>query len=410
MNRLIVILSLLSTLSFSYELSDQLSRLKNSAKSLWDQQSHQFLSSNNQDQNSTLKFKQQREEHFNAIWEDVIENLESGLSINESIKNAPDHAIFGEDKKSLRVDFDRVLDKIINLLLDDNLLNYRENIRKSEANIVDAQENILRYREKKIVAPIDSHIKTTKAEYEKKISDAKDLIKAQKINIAKTKIIMSQNFEELGIKLSPEQIDVLLARVDGDDIIQMTLVMDVLNQITKQLLGIMQESNEELTQAKKYYGMHMVLLELVVYIEDRLIEKIEHNYLNQIDKIIVQTKDILIETDQKISNEKDLKRRNIYYQNYESQKLTLKTAMVYRKNLTDELKQIKKAKEVSQKNLDLSRNTYETVTISSDLFKTITSSQEMMRAVMKLQIPTIIPFENIQMKNKYRELTKKIEQ
>jgi len=165
-----------------------------------------------------------------------------------------------------------------------------------------------------------------------------------------------------------------------------------------------------LTQAKKYYGMHMVLLELVVYIEDRLIEKIEHNYLNQIDKIIVQTKDILIETDQKISNEKDLKRRNIYYQNYESQKLTLKTAMVYRKNLTDELKQIKKAKEVSQKNLDLSRNTYETVTISSDLFKIITSSQEMMRAVMKLQIPTIIPFENIQMKNKYRELTKKIEQ
>jgi len=258
------------------------------------------------------------------------------------------------------------------------------------------------------VAPIESRIKTTKADYEKKIDEARETIAREKAAIIQTKMAMSQNFKELGIHLTPKQIDVLLARIDGDDIIRMTLVMDVLKQITSQLLGIMQESNEELTHAKKYYGMHMVLLELVVYIQDKLINKIADHYLPKIDQIIDHTKEMLAKTSQKISSEENLQRRNIYYQNYQSQQLTLKTALLYRQNLISELQQVKEARAVSRKNLELAKNTYETVTLSSDLFKIIASSQEMMKEVMKLQIPTIIPFENNQMKEKYQELTERL--
>jgi hypothetical protein len=118
---------------------------------------------------------------------------------------------------------------------------------------------------------------------------------------------------------------------------------------------------------------------------------------------------MLAKTNQKISSEENMQRRNIYYQNYQSQQLTLKTAILYRQNLLNELQQVREARAVSRKNLELSKNTYETVTLSSDLFKIIASSQEMMKEVMKLQIPTIIPFENSQMKEKYQELTKKLQ-
>jgi hypothetical protein len=281
-------------------------------------------------------------------------------------------------------------------------------IHQSEEKIATLEKDILKYRERKIVAPTQSHLKTTKSEYDQKIKDAREAIEGYRTGIIETKMAMSQNFKELGINLTPAQIDVLLARVDGDDIIQMTLVMDVLKQITSQLLGIMQESNEELTQAKKYYGMHMVLLELVVYIQERFISKIENEYIPRIDQITAHTQEMLAKTSNKISNEENLQRRNIYYQNYESQQLTLKTAVLYRQNLEDELEQVREAKAVSQKNLDLSKNTYQTVTLSSDLFKIISSSQDMMKEVMKLQIPPIIPFENIQIKEKYQELTDQI--
>ncbi len=405
----ILILSLLITISSATDWSSQLSDITQEAKSLWNKTTSDDKTKERDDTNKTIYSKKLREEHFQSIWEDVIEDLEKGLSISEKMESAPDSAIFGADKISIRRDFDKVLDDIINLLLDDNLLNYKEKIRDAESSITKLQQSILKYREKKIVAPTESHIKTTKAQYQEKIEDAKSEIERQESLILDTKLSMSRNFEELGIHLTPEQIDVLLSRVDGDDIIQMTLVMDVLKQITTQLLAIMQESNEELTIAKKYYGMHMVLLELVVYIQDKFLHKIEKSYLPQIDKIISHTKSILLSTTKKISKEENLKRRNIYYQNYQSQQLTLKTAILYRKNLIDEIKQVKKAKAVGQKNLDLSKNTYETVTLSSDLFRIISSSQEMMKSVMMLQIPTIIPFENIQMKEKYKELTKEIQ-
>ena len=422
MKRLIV-LSFVCTLSLHADWSDTLSgytdeakviwenrgKTLGEAKAIWEEQTKTLLPHEVKDENATARNQRLRKEHFDTIWEDVIEDLETGLAINQKIQKAPSSSIFREDKVSLRKEFDDVLDDIIKLLLDDNLLNYRKSIRESEALIVSSQKDILRYREKKIVAPMESRIKTIKAQYAQKIEDAQTTIAAQKASIINTKLAMSQNFKELGIDLAPEQIDVLLSRVDGDDIIQMTLVMDVLKQITTQLLGIMQESGEELTQAKKYYGMHMVLLELVVYIQEKFIHKITNSYLPQIDQIINHTKKMLLKTNQKISSEEKLQRRNIYYQNYQSQQLTLKTAILYRQNLINELEQVEEAKIVSLKNLDLSKNTYETVTLSSDLFKIIASSQEMMKEVMKLQIPTIIPFENIQMKEKYQELTEMIQ-
>ncbi|SFV63225.1 hypothetical protein MNB_SV-6-583 [hydrothermal vent metagenome] len=405
----LLILSLLFSITFATDWSREISDITKDATSLWSRATSSSADRDKNDTGQAVYSKKLREEHFDAIWEDVIEKLEKGLSINERMEAAPQSAIFGDDKVSIGREFDDLMDDIINLLLDDNLLNYKDKISKAESRIANLQKSILKYREKKIVAPRESHIKTTKAQYQEKIADAKREIERQESIILDTKLSMSKNFEELGIKLTPEQIDVLLARVDGDDIIQMTLVMDVLKQITTQLLGIMQESSEELTVAKKYYGMHMVLLELVVYIQDKFLHKIEREYLPQIDKIIAHTKSVLLRTKKRISKEDNIKRRNIYYQNYQSQQLTLKTAILYRKNLIDEIKQIKRAKAVSQKNLDLSKNTYETVTLSSDLFKVISSSQDMMKAVMKLQIPTIIPFENIQMKEKYKELTKEIQ-
>ncbi|SFV56280.1 hypothetical protein MNB_SV-9-118 [hydrothermal vent metagenome] len=366
--------------------------------------------SNNSDENSSAKAKRLHKEHFNDIWEDVIDNLEDGLDISKKIDKAPNRAIFIDDKKSLRKKFDNVLDNIIILLLEDNLLNYRKQIRDAKSDINSLEKDILEYREKKITAPDESHLKTTKSEYNQKISDIQSKINEQKQSIVNTKLLVSSNLKNMGINLSAEQIDVLLSRVDGDDIIAMTLMMDVLKQITTQLMGIMQESSEELNHAKKYYGMNMVLLELVVYIQDNLIKKVEQKYIPKIDNILLNTRNILLKTSKKISSENNLQRKSIYNQNYKAQKLTFKVAKLYKKNLQDELKQIRKARDISIKNLDVSKNTFETVSLSSDLYKIISSSQNIMREVMKLQIPDIIPFKNIQMRDKFMELTDKIKE
>jgi hypothetical protein len=67
------------------------------------------------------------------------------------------------------------------------------------------------------------------------------------------------------------------------------------------------------------------------------------------------------------------------------------------------------AQKVARANLKVSKNTYETVALSADLYDLISESQEMFVEISKIQVPDIVPFENTQLQQKYKELTEKID-
>jgi predicted nucleic-acid-binding protein len=216
---------------------------------------------------------------------------------------------------------------------------------------------------------------------------------------------LRNNFDEIGVHLSSEQIEVLLARVDGDDIIQIALVMETLKQITAQIMQLMKESGEELKQAKKYYGMHQVLLELVVYIQQKYIDKSNTVYLPRIDKIIADSKQMIEDTKRLRDQEEEYSRRAVYAKNIDALELTLKVAKRYREDLLKARNNMIEAQKISLANLKLSKNTYATVSLSADLYTLISESQTMFEEVSKIQVPSIVPFENMQIRQKYLELT-----
>ncbi|RLA73311.1 MAG: hypothetical protein DRG78_22745, partial [Epsilonproteobacteria bacterium] len=219
---------------------------------------------------------------------------------------------------------------------------------------------------------------------------------------------LKKNFEEIGVNLNSQQIDLLLTRVDGDDIIEISLMMETLKHISNQILKLMQESNEELSQAKKYYGMHQVLLELVVYIQQKYIEKCNSNYIPKIDKIIVDSAQMEESTKILKDDEENTQRRAIYSSNLDAQILTNRAAKLYRNDIILSRNKMIEAQNISKSNLKLSRNSYETVMLSADLFNLISQSQSMFEEVSKIQVPNLVPFNNIQLEQKYKELTEKI--
>ena len=210
------------------------------------------------------------------------------------------------------------------------------------------------------------------------------------------------------MNLTAAQIEVLLTRVDGDDIIQISLVMETLKHITNQILELMKASKEELTQAKKYYGMHQVLLELVVYIQQQYIDKCDNVYLPKIDKMITDSAQMMANTRRLKGQEEDARRRAIYNNNLDAQMLTHKAAKLYRNDIVASRDNMREAQQISKANLQLSKNTYATVLLSADLFDLITESQSMFEEVSKIQVPNLVPFENFQMEQKYRELTERL--
>jgi len=350
------------------------------------------------------------DERFRNMWGDVFSQLDNGLNVVDDIKAAPDSAFFGDDKQSLRKDLNKILDKTIVLLEDETINDYQEKIENLNQRIKAAKNNISRYREEKIIAPRTHMVKTTKKSFENQIGDEKLNIAAYEADIDRIKIHFKERLNDIGVALNKEQVNILLARVDADDIIQMSVIFDVLKKITIQLMVLTQESNEEIKQAKKYYGMHVVLLELVNFMQQKYIDMVDNNYIPKIDGIIKKTITIQSNARKNMKEDDNEKRIAVYKNNLAAQKLTLKTAQLYKQNLRQQQKKVASAQKIVKKDLKLSQNTYDTVEVSADLLAVLKTSQDSFDALMSLQVPQIVPFENIQMQDKYQELSNLIKQ
>jgi len=349
-----------------------------------------------------------RRERLGQAWDNVVDDLQEGTHYIDELKTAPESSWVGRDKAAIQEDINTLFDRIVEGLVGDDLMAYKGQMAELKKKIDKNKARILTYRERRIGAPESSKLYTTKREYDEKIKDLKDENSVLENEIRIIKQNLRESFNDIGVKLSMEQIDVLLTRVDGDDIIQISLVMDTLKYITRQILQLMKESHEELKQAKKYYGMHQVLLELVVYIQQKYIDKTNNVYIPKINKIITDARNMIEETKRLKAQEEDPKRAAVYAHNIEALEWTLKVAEQYRLDLVRSRNKMTKAQVVALANLKVSQNTYATVSLNADLYDLISESQEMFVTVSKIQVPDIVPFENIQVKKKYKELTEKL--
>jgi hypothetical protein len=349
-----------------------------------------------------------KEERMDKVWDNVYDDLEEGAKNIEKLNNAPESTWIGTDKEDVQKDINKLFEMIVNGLIEDDLLIYKTKMAKLKKEISNNKSDILKYREKRVGAPKKSAIYTTKSEYDRKIEETRNENRILENEIRIIKEDLKKNFQEIGVNLTSEQIDILLTRVDGDDIIQISLVMETLKHVTNQILELMKASKEELTQAKKYYGMHQVLLELVVYIQQKYIDKCNSIYLPKIDNIISDSAEMMVNTNRLKAQEEDSRRRSIYNNNLDAQMLTNKAAKLYKNDIVSSRNNMTEAQKISKENLKLSKNTYATVMLSADLFDLINESQSMFEEVSKIQVPNLVPFENIQLEQKYKELTEKL--
>lgn len=352
-----------------------------------------------------LTLEEKKEQHQNEIWDKVFDDLSSGVDNINLLEKAPKSSWITSDKKDIQENIDEILESLIDTLTDDKLFAYRDNIEKLKLKVKENREMVLLHREKKIGAPRSSLIYTTKDGYDTKIEDLYIENKIYENEIRMAKDELKKNFLSIGVALSSSQIEVLLTRIDGEDIIQISLMMDILKEISNQIINLMKQSSQEILYAKKYYGMHLVSLKLVVYIQQKYIDKVKNSYIPKIEVLITTAQNMIVETKKLKAKEENYRRVSIYAKNLQTQKLALKASTRYKNDLLISLNSMLVAQRKSKEELVLSENTYKTVTLSSELYSLMLESQENFTLVSKIQMPYIVPFENREMLLKYKELT-----
>lgn len=338
-------------------------------------------------------------------WDDLFEKIEEAERTRSEIDTAPQSSLFGSDKASLKKDLDEQLSEILFMITEDkSALKFIKDIRAIKQNIQVQKDSITKYREK-LMFPLDEAQKT---DYQNKIDKANKTIEVLETKIEISKESLMYNLSTAGVIFTSEQLDMLITRVDVDDILQLTLVFNNLKIVTEQLGRLMEATKNDIKATKKYYAMYVILSEMIIYTQKQYLNKMDNIYLPKVTRIVNDAEAIQIKTKMLINSTKDANSKKILDSNYKSQVLSAKTASLYKKQLNQQHQKIQSALKKSNHDLQIALNTFKTVQISFTLLEVIKESRESFNSLLNIQLPELIPFENKEMALEYEKITQEI--
>jgi uncharacterized small protein (DUF1192 family) len=345
-------------------------------------------------------------EGFNQVWKELLPKLDETLSLEERQVELPESAWFGPDQASNRSKINGLLDDTVEILSTSPVQRFRDRIRILQTEIERARADIAGYRQRRVSAPADSAIQRTGTDYDRLIAERETDSRRLAAELQAVKGEFAAAVRSLGVELSDEQVEFLLSTVVGDNMVDLGVLFDNVKSVTAQLEQLVSQSGEDLASARRYYGMYVVLLRALHRMHVQIEESIGEQYLPQIDDIIARTQSLMAET-RRLQKQSPGK-LDLLAANLEAQQLTLEAAAVYRRYLSDQAEQVRRARDELDKDIAAAWNTFETVRVSGELVGLVRSSQRLLEGLMSRQVPALRPFENLELRREMEKLTEQL--
>ena len=335
--------------------------------------------------------------------------LEDVNDLKKKETKASSFTIISKSKKDYRIEIDKVLRDIEPILFDGEIVNYATRIRSIRENIKNFENEKVKLNEKLIFAPKKSSLlKSSKDDLKNEIENLDKLISKSKIIIDELEFDLKRKMNNLGIKLTREQIRVMTTRIDGDDLARSFAIFDVTKQISNTLSKIMIKNSFSSSASVKYYGTYVVLSEILGFNQRQYINKIENIYLPGLEKIKEDIEETIEFTEESLEDSKIEQNRNILLSNIKSNKFTLDVLNKYKLILLNQTKSLKVALKRTNEQVTVAYSTYDTAVNSANLVNIINQTQDTFNKIMNMQLPNIIPFENIELEQKFQEISNQL--
>ncbi len=354
--------------------------------------------------------------HGSAIgekWDKLHDELDEALTLINEQRDAPDASWmpFKEDKGSLEEDLEALLEEVIEILNLSDLTDIKQEIRAAQRNVRDYRKRISKLQTEKLMAPAEvSRWKVWKkdiADYEQKISDYREAVDENRARVETLKRQFLEKISSIGISLTGDQIDTLIYSVTGDDDVEMIAVFDNIKILTDRLRELTRESRHNIETARRYYGMHVVLLKTLLFLQGTYIERIEKDHLPALEAIAGENQALMAQTEALLEDCAP-QHREQYIANLEAQRLTDKTADLYMRYLRGNQERVETSRAKILKEYQVAENTYHTVSTAYALIAVMRSADRFFNALSALQTPELLTFDNREMREEFRKLTSKM--
>lgn len=349
---------------------------------------------------------------FGEVWDKAYDKLEKTLELIDRQEELPEKKLFGTDREEGAREIEEHLNEVISILVDSPTNTYRLRVRNARERIAELRSEIAELQRERISAPAESKIpfRQTKEKIDEEIADKRAYIEANREEIEKTQKQLADKLREAGLDATDEQIKGLLMSISGNDIVKIYAAFENIRNVTEQLMQLMKENRDNIDVARKYYGIYAVLLRTAVTMQENFLQKVDDSYLPRLDSIISEARGIIGDARQRISSgDYTTGQREILRDNIASNELTIKVARLYKQYLHRQYDQVAQRRDALQRQVDVAMNTYRTVTLSSNLISLMESSDKHISLLTKLEIPSMVSFDNQSMQEEFQRLTVRLE-
>ena len=347
----------------------------------------------------------------------VLGKLESALKVHDEIPTLEESRLIGRDQKSAGRELEKIIRESMELFESESINGLRTQYRRLEERIATEKDNITKFRKERVLASRDdrslrtklmpgdtlkSFVAVTKADFDMLIEAAENNIEGYEEEKARTITDMSNALGVIGVELSGDQLEALMSSVTGDDVVSMSVVFNAIKDMTTQLAELTQESGEDLAHAKKYYGMVVILHRIIGTMQEQFVAEIDDRYLPKLQEYRGTANSNLKESRALLAAGANAETMR---SNIRSNEMTIQVINLYEKMLKGQRAKVNEALKVTEKEIRVANNTYNTVSLSSAVVSMIRQGANTFEQLISLQMPDVQEFQNEQVREEFRNLT-----
>ena len=309
----------------------------------------------------------------------------------------------GFSKGNCRIQIDKVLEDIERIVFDGEIIGYSKKIRQLQARISKLEEEKVLLNEKKysVTGEEEQNLENEMADIDAKIAKSFEYIKLLEEDL-------QIKMKNLGIRLSIDQIRVMTTRVDGDDLAKSIAIFDVTKQISNTLGQLVKDNYFSSNTTTKYYGVYLILSEILGFAQREYITKIDEEYLTKLESYKKSGYQSIEYANEQMRQATMESSKNIFKKNIEAEEFTIKVIDKYKGILLDQKAQLDDALITTDEQIAVAYSTYKTASNSSALMALMVDTQSTFDQILEMQMPEIIPFENIELENEFKSLSDKL--
>lgn len=350
----------------------------------------------------------------------AISLLSKAVEHFDELTQLPESHWVRRDQDSATRDITNLIEDALEVLDIPELSSIRNQYRQVEDRIRDEELALAELREKRLLAPegdagtltrwtptetLRNFTARTRGDFEMLVEIRQGNVEAYRDELAQLRRTLAEQLRKIDINMPPDQVELWLSSAIGNDVISMSVVFNSIHTITERLEELTHESGENLSFAKRYYGMVVILHKLVVHMQNSFVEKVDNDILPRLEEFQAEADEIIAESRRLI---REGGNRTTLEANIAANELTKQAISLYQRVVRGQRDKVADALAISRREESVAINTYRTVSLSANVAGLIRDGLSTFETLSNLQVPDTANFENAEVREEFRQLTERL--